>query len=108
SEDEEVNRAVRNIREHAGRSINVVDVLAHLNVSRAALQQRMKRVLGRTIHEEIEAVRLALVKDLLAMSDLTIKQIAQKAGFSSVQYLTRVFHASVGETPAQFRRQRQT
>ena len=108
SEDEEVNRAVRFIREHAGRSINVVDVLAHLNVSRAALQQRMKRVLGRTIHEEIEAVRLALVKDLLAMSDLTIKQIAQNAGFSSVQYLTRVFRASVGETPAQFRRQRQT
>jgi LacI family transcriptional regulator len=106
SEDPEVNRAVNFIRGHGGRPPSVAEVLAHTDLSRAALQQRMRKVLGRTVHEEIERVRLARVKELLIRSDLTIKQVASQTGFSSVQYLTRVFRAAVGETPAKYRQQR--
>ena len=35
-----------------------MDVLAYMGMSRASLQQRLKRIIGRTIHEEIERVRL--------------------------------------------------
>jgi LacI family transcriptional regulator len=106
SEDAEVNRAVAFIRANSGRAIGVIDVLAHLRMSRASLQERMKRVLGHTIHEEIERVRLARVKELLLNSDMTIKQVTGATGFSSVQYMTRVFHSAVGETPARFRKHR--
>ena len=106
SEDSEVNRALAYIRANGGRPLSVIDVLAHVRMSRTSLQERMKRVLGRTIHEEIDRVRLARVKELLMGSDMTIKQVTIATGFSSVQYMTRVFHAAVGETPAQFRRQR--
>jgi len=106
SDDPEVNRVVGFIRANGGRPLSVVDVLAHTHMSRAALQQRMKRILGHTIHEEIERVRLARVKELLVRSDLTIKQVTVETGFSSVQYMTRVFHAAVGETPARFRHHR--
>jgi LacI family transcriptional regulator len=106
SEDPEVNRAISFIRENAARPLSVIDVLAHLNMSRAALQTRMKHVLGHTIHQEIERVRLARAKELLATSDMTIKQVTHLTGFSSVQYMTRVFRAVVGETPAIFRKQR--
>jgi LacI family transcriptional regulator len=81
----------------------VIDVLGHVGMSRAALQQRMRRVVGRTIHKEIERIRLARVKELLLSPDMTIKQVARATGFSSVQYMTRVFRASVGETPARYR-----
>ena len=108
SEDAEVNRVVSFIRQHGGRPLSVVDVLRHVNMSRASLQQRMKRVLGHTIHEEIERVRLSRVKRLLVESDLTIKQLTVQTGFSSVQYMTRVFRAAVGETPAQYRRTRES
>jgi AraC-like DNA-binding protein len=37
------------------------------------------------------------------MSILTIKQVARESGFASVQYMTRVFRAETGETPARFR-----
>jgi LacI family transcriptional regulator len=66
----------------------------------------MKRAVGRTIHEEIERTRLNLVKDLLLSPDITIKQAAHEAGFSSVQYMTRVFRGAVGETPARYRGRR--
>jgi LacI family transcriptional regulator len=63
----------------------------------------MKHVIGRTVHQEIQQVRLNRVKNLLAMSDLTIKQVARESGFASVQYMTRVFRAVTGETPARYR-----
>jgi LacI family transcriptional regulator len=103
SDDDEVNRALRYIRENGCQGLRVVDVLAQMGMSRASLQQRLKRVIGRTIHEEIERVRLARVKELLLSPDMTIKQVARATGFSSVQYMTRVFRAALGETPARYR-----
>jgi LacI family transcriptional regulator len=103
SDDAEVNRAIRFIHERGGRGLSVADVLTQVGMSHATLQQRMKRVVGRTIHEEIERTRLNHVKELLLAPDITIKQAAHEAGFSSVQYMTRVFRAAVGETPARFR-----
>jgi LacI family transcriptional regulator len=107
-EDEEVSRALRYIRENACRGLQVVDVLSYMGMSRAPLQARMKQMINRTIHQEIQRVRLARAKELLAMSELTIKQVARESGFASVQYMTRTFHAMTGETPARYRNQRAT
>jgi len=106
SEDQDVNEAIRFIRENACTGLQVMDILMHLGMSRAALQQRIKSITGRTLHQEIQRVRLARAKDLLALSDRTIKQVARDSGFTSVQYMTRVFHAATGETPAKYRAQR--
>jgi LacI family transcriptional regulator len=84
----------------------VSDVLAHMAMSRGSLQQRMKQVMGRTIHQEIHRVRLERAKELLVNSDLAVKQVATQSGFASVQYMTRVFGYATGETPAGYRRRR--
>jgi LacI family transcriptional regulator len=106
SEDREVGQALWYIREQACTGLHVGDVLRHMAMSRASLQHRMKQVTGRTIHQEIQRVRLERVKDLLAMTDKTIKQVARESGFASVQYMTRVFRATTTETPARYRLRR--
>lgn len=106
SEDEEVNRAVRYIREHACSGLLVNNVLDHIGMSRASLQLRLKQITGRTIHQEIQRVRLQRCQELLAMSNISIKQVARQSGFSSVQYMTRVFRSATGETPAKYRASR--
>jgi LacI family transcriptional regulator len=106
SSDGDVNRAIRFIHERGGRGMRVADVLGFMGMSHATLQQRMKRAVGRTIHEEIERTRLHRVKELLLSPEKTIKQVAHETGFSSVQYMTRVFRANVGETPARYRNHR--
>jgi LacI family transcriptional regulator len=107
SEDPIVNQAASFIRERGGRGLQVPDVAAHVKMSRASLEPRMKRVLGRTIHQEIQRVQLDRVKELLVGSPMPIKQIAREGGFSCVQYLTRVFRSATGETPARYRSTRQ-
>jgi LacI family transcriptional regulator len=106
SDDEDVCRALRHIRDNACRGLQVAGVLSFMAMSRASLQQRMKQVAGRTIHQEIQRVRLSRAKDLLAMSEMTIKQVARESGFASVQYMTRVFRAVTGETPGRYRLRR--
>jgi LacI family transcriptional regulator len=106
SEDPAVNCALAFIQENAGRGIQVPDVAAHVKMSRASLEPRIKRILGRTIHQEIQRVQLEQVKSRLVHGSIPLKQVAREAGFSCVQYMNRVFRASTGETPARFRARR--
>ena len=102
--DQAVVRAVAFIRDHACEGIHLCDVLAHVKLTRWALEPRIKRVIGRTIYQEIQRVQIERVKDLLTRTDLPIKQIAAQSGFRYVQYLTRAFGRTVGQTPAQDRK----
>jgi LacI family transcriptional regulator len=104
TDDGDVVRAVQFIREHACRPIRATDVFDELSVSRSCLEPRFRNVLGRTIHQEIDRVRIERAKTLLAETSLPIKHIAQQAGFQTVQYLTRAFRRLMRDTPAAFRR----
>jgi LacI family transcriptional regulator len=106
TDDHDVIRAVQYIRENACLAIQVPDILQHVSMSRAALEPRFRSVLGRTLHQEVQRVRIERAKSLLAETDLPIKQIASQSGFKNVQYLTRVFSAVVGQPPAAFRKTR--
>jgi LacI family transcriptional regulator len=102
-DDRAVAQAVRFIREHACEGINVGDVLRGVPLSRRVLEQRFRRLLGRTPREEILQVRLARVKQLLTETDLTLYRVAERTGFEHVEYLSVVFKRETGRTPRQFR-----
>jgi LacI family transcriptional regulator len=105
-DDPDVATAVRFIREQACRRIQVGDVVARVGVSASTLKTRFKAATGRTIHAEIQRVQLDRAKQLIADTDLPLKQVAMQAGFQYVQYMTTLFRRCVGQTPARFRRQR--
>ena len=104
--DEDLVRAIRFIREHACRPIMPDDVVQHVRISRSSLESRCHSVTGRSLHQEIRKVQLDKARTLLTDTDLPIKQVAIRAGFKNVQYLTRVFRRTVGQPPAAFRRGR--
>ena len=79
--DPHVAKAVFYIRQHACDGIQVADVLRHVCISRASLEPRFKQVLNRTMHQEIQRVRLSRVQELLVVTNMPIKQIARQAGF---------------------------
>lgn len=103
-ENQHVARALRMIREHAGDGILLRDVVAQGSVSRTALAQQFRQVMGRTIGGELRRVRIQRVCELLKQTNLPIKQVARRAGFHQVEYMTRLFRRLVGQTPAQYRK----
>jgi LacI family transcriptional regulator len=105
-EDTAVAAAVRFVRERACRRIQISDVADEAGVSLSTLKSRFKAVVGRTIHAEIQRVRIERARQLIAETDLPLKQVAVRSGFQYVQYMTRLFVRYVGQTPAKYRRQR--
>ena len=102
-DDRAIVQAVQFIREHACEGINVADLLKAVRMSRRVLEQRFRRLLGRTPHEEILHIKLARVQRLLAETDLPLYQIAERTGFEHVEYLSVTFKRELGVTPRQFR-----
>ena len=96
--------AMRFIREHACEGIGVDDVLEHVAVSRSMLQRLFRKELGRTILDAITAMRMQRVKQLLTETDLPLADIADRAGFAYVEYLSTSFRRQTGQTPSAYRR----
>lgn len=103
-DDPLVVQALRFIRQHACDGIDVGDVLDEVPLSRSTLQRRFRRLLGRSVHDEILRVRLRRVCELLARTELPIEIVSDKAGFAHRQYLGEVFKAKIGLTLAEYRR----
>jgi LacI family transcriptional regulator len=106
--DDEVLAALQYIRERACGAIQISDIVSATKSSRSTLKRRFKAVTGRTLLAEIQRVRLELAKQFLASSHLSLRQVARKSGFCSVQYLTTVFRQHFGHTPRDYRESLET
>jgi LacI family transcriptional regulator len=102
--DPDLARAIAFIRVHAATAVRVSDVLREIAVSRSWLERRFQEVLGRSPAEEIRRVRLERTKQLLADTDLPVRQVATASGFASREYMAYAFKRATGLTPREFRR----
>jgi LacI family transcriptional regulator len=104
-EDRHIATALRVIREHACEGLNVSSLLKAVPLSRSSLERRFVQLLGRSPNGEILRVKLERTKQLLMDSDLSLMLVAEKAGFKSQEYMSRVFKKKFNVTPGQFRTQ---
>jgi LacI family transcriptional regulator len=91
------------IRDRAANGISVSDILASAPLSRRALEIRFRRVVGRSIDDELRRVRVQRAQRLLHTTEMSMAEVASRAGFPSPQRLTAVFTRMVGESPTTYR-----
>lgn len=103
-DDRAIARALGIIRARACEGLHVSDVTRLCAVSRDRLEKGLRRWLGRSPHAEIRRIQLTRVRDLLATTDLPLKDISAQAGFEYVEYLNVAFKRAYGQTPGRFRR----
>ncbi len=58
---------------------------------------------GRTPHQQITATQLERVRQLLRETDMTLEQIALRAGYSHKERLCAVFKRETNQTPGEYR-----
>ncbi len=105
-DDPDLAGAIRYIRANATDSLRIPDILAAVPISRRKLEMSFRRVLGRTIEQEIRRVRLDRARRLLIQTDLPISVVADRTGFRTSAQLGNVFQRELGLTPSQARRGR--
>ncbi|MGL4942268.1 MAG: XylR family transcriptional regulator [Thermoguttaceae bacterium] len=100
----EIAAAVRYIRENgtlANTSVSgVADALA---ISRSTLQRHFKKLVGRTVEDEIIRTRIEHAKRLLLETNCSLAEIAAKVGWASSSYFVQVFRRECELTPQQYR-----
>ncbi|WP_345684978.1 DNA-binding transcriptional regulator [Novipirellula caenicola] len=106
-DDIELAKVCRFIRLHACDGINVNDVTQSTSLSRRQLERRFREVLGRTPHEQIMATQIERTKQLLRETDMTLEQLAPRAGYSHKESLCAVFKRETGQTPGDYRAKHQ-
>lgn len=104
-EDKTVAEAIRFIRQHAREAIQVGNVVDHLAMSRRNLEQRFRRVLGRSVYNEIKRVRTQQIIRMLCETDLSVSEIALKLGHPSDKHIARYFKQQTGMSLKEYRRQ---
>ncbi len=72
-------------------------------VTRRTLDRRFSASAGITVLEVVNRQRLQRAKDLLLQTDLPIKAVVYRSGFSSKERMRVVFLEEVGMTPREFR-----
>lgn len=83
---------------------NTSDLLSDdLGVSYSVLSRVFSSVEGRTIENYLSALRVERVKELIRYGNMSLSEIADAAGYSSVAHLSRRFKQQTGMTPSEFR-----
>jgi LacI family transcriptional regulator len=103
-DDELVARAVRWIRAHADQRLNVPMVARAVGGGRQRLERRFRRVLDRTVQEEIRRARVEAAKTLLQTTRAGMAEIARRTGFTNPALLSVAFKREVGMPPGMYRR----
>lgn len=104
-EDAHVAKSLRFIRLHGREAIQVGDVVAASGLSRRVLEKRFRKLLGRSVLSEIRRVRVAQICRLLAETNLSVSQIADSLGYTSIEHIARYFRSEMKMSPLAYRRQ---
>jgi LacI family transcriptional regulator len=105
AEDVPLSKALGLIREHAAQEIHIDKIARLAGVSRRSLENRFKKTLGRSPHQELIRIRIEKAKVLLSGTSLPMDKIAELSGFGDPYNFSRAFRRETGSTPRQYRQQ---
>ena len=76
-----------------------------VNVPRRDLERRFRKVLGRSVLNEIKRIRIERIIQMLVETDLPISLIALTLGYNSDKHISRYFRQKTGTSPLAYRKQ---
>jgi AraC family transcriptional regulator len=92
------------IENHLTEQPSVAELAALLDLTRFHFMRAFKQTIGVPPHRFVIQRRIERAKDLLTDSEIPIKDVATRSGFSSITQLSRAFRQAHGTTPSAFRR----
>ncbi len=97
---------LNHINEHLHEPLTVKDLAAKFSLSADHFSRVFQQKFGMRPSKYIQTVRIERSETLLLTTKNTLAQIAEKTGWESVSYYTRIFKKVTGKTPGQFRKNR--
>ncbi len=97
--------ALNYIHEHYRKGISVDDIANAAGVSRRVLQIRFRKVMNRSVYEEVLRLRMNQACLLLTETNLSVAQVAEALNYEEIKYFSRAFLQIVGISLLAYRKQ---
>ena len=102
--DDAIKESLEFIRENAANGILPRDVVGRIGGSRRQAEYRFREFVGKSIGEELLAVRLELAKKLVSDPVVPIGSVAARCGYGDDSSLRRAFKAATGLSLSEYRK----
>jgi LacI family transcriptional regulator len=103
-DDALVAEAVRWIRTHTDRRLTVTMVARAVGSARQRLERRFRRVLDRSVKDEIRRAHVEAARELLRTTFAGLDEVAKRSGFTTAALLNVAFRREIGMPPGAYRR----
>ena len=101
----QVAKAVHFIHEHFRAPLSIEEIASATGLSRSGLTVAFRRELGESVARYIARHRAEEAARLLCETDLKTAEVAERAGYTSLEHLYRAFKRAADTTPARYRQQ---
>lgn len=101
--DQVVAQAIRYIKREVSKGLTVGAVVSEMGVSRRLLERRFRKVLDRTVHDEIRRAQIDIARRLLVETDMPLSEVTQRCGFRYFSHFSQVCKEELAMPPGEYR-----
>ena len=100
-----ISRAVEYINGNIKKNITIDEICSEVHMSKYHFCRQFKKATDTTVMKYILKTRIVMAKNMLLNENLTITEISNRCGFSSVSYFSRVFKEETGVCPLNYKKE---
>ena len=86
------------------RTLTLGDLASLLNLSQRQTQRLLQDNFGKTFSQKLTDARMAAASQLLVGTELSVTEIAERSGYSSIEHFSAAFHRRMGCSPREYRK----
>ena len=106
--EEQVKRLIQAIDKSYAQALTLDELAAQMNLNKYHMCHIFKEITGFTIIEYLQYRRVIAAQKLLVSTEKSIDFIGSECGFGNLHHFYRVFKTIAGNTPARYRKEKQT
>ena len=97
-------QAAETLRKNYRQELSLADLLSSAHMSKSYFLRLFRRYMGTTPYNYLVNFRITQAKELLVLTDHSISEIAQEAGFGDASNFSTRFAKATGQSPMQYRK----
>lgn len=98
-----INRAIAYLEEHYPQDISTEEIAAQVGMTANHFSQRFKKETGVTVLNYLTEIRMRHAKELLLTGNYKVYEVAERVGYKTSQYFSKIFSRNVGVMPLEYK-----
>lgn len=98
-----VERVTEYIRENYSGDLSNEAIGKHFNYHPNYINRVMQKHIGQSMHQYVLSCRVSKALEMLQTTSLTVTEVAERVGFSSIKHFSQTFKSIYGYSPIHFR-----